>query len=121
MSTQSFDPNSVLSDLLSWDCEAAGMRSSQPFMSTLQEVARYSSAPSGFDPFPLPMLSETTSTLFTADATRMTNKSERKLEINRISQKRVRERRKVKKRIDRSVNNQLRSVDPNHCRNQSEW
>ncbi len=119
MSTQSFDPNSVLSDLLSWDCEAAGMRSSQPFMSTLQEVARYSSAPSGFEP--LPMLSETTSTLFTADATRMTNKSERKLEINRISQKRVRERRKVKKRIDRSVNNQLRSVFPNHCRNQSEW
>ncbi|DBB02719.1 TPA: hypothetical protein ACH3X3_011664 [Trebouxia sp. C0006] len=96
MSTQSFDPNSVLSDLLSWDCETAGMRSSQPFMSTLQEVARYSSAPSGFDPIPLPTLSETTSTLFTADATRMTNKAERKLEINRISQKRVRERRKAR-------------------------
>ncbi len=104
MSTQSFDPNSVLSDLLSWDCEAAGMRSSQPFVSTLQDVAHFSSAPPGFDPIPLPMLSETTSTIFTTDATRTTSKSERKLEINRISQKRVRERRKVKKsRANRSA------------------
>ena len=103
MSTRSFDPNSVLSDLLSWDCEAAGMRSSQPFVSTWQDMARYSPAPSGLDPSPLPPLSETTSTLFTEDATRTTNKSERKLEINRMSQKRVRERRKVKQRVDGSV------------------
>ncbi len=110
MSTERFDPNSMLSDLLSWDCEAAGMRGSQPFVSTLQDVARYSSAPSGFDPTPLPTLSETTSTLFTTDATRTTNRSERKLEINRISQKRVRERRKVKKRVDRSVSSAAKGL-----------
>ena len=103
MSTQSFDPDSVLSDLLSWDCEAATMRSSQSFVSTLQDVDRYSSAPFEFDPISLPMLSATTGTLFTTDATRTKNTSERKLEINRISQKRVRERRKVKKGVDRSV------------------
>lgn len=103
MSTQPFDPNSVLSDLLSWDCEATGMRGSQQFMSTLQDMARYSSAPSGVDPSTLPTLSETTSALFTTGAMRTTNRTERKLEINRISQKRVRERRKVPKRVDRSV------------------
>ncbi|DBA72014.1 hypothetical protein WJX79_004288 [Trebouxia sp. C0005] len=96
MSTESFDPNSMLSDLLSWDCEAAGMRGSQPFVSILQEVDRYSSAPSRFEPTPMPKLSETPSALFTTDSTRTTNRSERKLEINRISQKRVRERRKAR-------------------------
>ncbi len=108
MSTQSFDPNSMLSDLLSWDCEAAGMRGSQQCVSTLQDMARYSFAPSGFDP--TPTLLETTSSQLTLDANKTINKSERKLEINRISQKRVRERRKVRKSVDRTVSLAARSL-----------
>lgn len=103
MATQSFDADSnllsdpLLSDLLSWDCEAAGICNSPQYRSTIEDMARFSAAPSAVETVTasLPLFSDMTGTRSARDVLQTSHKSDRKLEINRMSQKRVRERRKV--------------------------
>ncbi len=97
MDAQSYetDTGPLLADLLSWDCEAAGIRGSQQFMNTLEDMARYNAVAPVFEVTNTPRLSQTTDTRSTSAILEVSHRTERKLEINRMSQKRVRDRRKV--------------------------
>lgn len=97
MATNLFDTD-LLSDLLSWDCEAAGICNSPQYRSTIEDMARFSAAPSAVETAnaSLPLFSDMTGTPSARDVLQTSHKSERKLEINRKSQKRVRERRKAR-------------------------
>lgn len=77
------------------DCQN-DMQDSQQFMSMLEDLTRGSNSSLLFETDVPQTFSQTTSTRSTADAV-FPSKAERKLEINRKSQKRVRERRKVHK------------------------
>ena len=100
MSIQSFETDLLLPDDLIWNCEAADMRGSQQFMSTIEDLARYNATTSVLDTTTRPsVFSQVTTTRSASDALKPCSRTERKLEINRMSQKRVRERRKVLKTL----------------------
>ncbi len=110
MATQSFSSDSDLilpTDLLNWDCGTDPLEGFDEFMSATADLGPYSGANPAFDmslpipvPAPVAQASCGRSKLDALESSNSMSSAERKLHTNRMSQKHVRERRKVLERFD---------------------
>ena len=98
MQSSGFD-ECLLPALLNWDCEAMYMQEPQQFTSAFEELAGCNFPKVLPDTNMTQNLSNTSSKRSSSDMVQPPSRTERKLEINRRSQKKVRERRKVLSRL----------------------